>query len=47
MGTGKNYVAWNVTSFDTELAGIVIELWHVEALSEEVQKLRCWLAVFL
>lgn len=39
MGTGKNYVAWNVTNLDTEHAGVLIELLHVEALSEEVQML--------
>lgn len=47
MGIDKNYVAWSVANFDTEHVGVLIELLHIEALPEEVQKFRCWLAVFL
>lgn len=51
MGTGKNYVAWSATNFnthkDTECVGILLEVLHVEALPEEVHKFKCWLAVFL
>lgn len=51
MGTSNNYIAWSITNFntyeDSEHVGLLIELLHIEALPEEVQKFRCWLAGFL